>query len=158
MAMSGMQEEPQQQLTITRVLDAPRELVFQAWTDPKRVAQWWGPKGFTTPVCELDVRPGGSILIHMRGPDGKVYPMTGTYREVQPPERIVFVSWALDEKGEPLFEVLTTVTFAAEGSKTKQTLVARVIQKTDQAAPYLAGMEVGWNLSLDRLAAFVIKG
>jgi len=158
MATSSAQEEPEQQLTITRILDAPRELVFQAWTDPKRVAQWWGPKGFTTPVCELDVRPGGSILIHMRAPDGKVYPMTGVYREIVAPERIVFVSSALDETGEALFDVLTTVTLAEEGLRTKQTLEARVIKKGAKAAPYLAGMEKGWNLSLDRLAAFVTKG
>jgi uncharacterized protein YndB with AHSA1/START domain len=92
----------------------------------------------------------------MRGPDGKVYPMTGVYREIVPPERIVFVSSALDETGASLFDVLTTVTFVAQGSKTKQTLEARVIKKTAKAAPYLAGMEVGWNLSLDRLGAFVI--
>jgi len=155
-AQSIPQEEPEQQLTITRILDAPRELVFQAWTDPKLVAQWWGPRGFTAPVCELDARPGGSILIHMRGPDGKVYPMTGVYREILPPERLVFVSSALDETGNPLFDVLTTITLAAHGTKTKQTLEARVIQKTAKAAPYLAGMEIGWTQSLDRLTAFVI--
>jgi uncharacterized protein YndB with AHSA1/START domain len=155
---SMAQEEPEQQLTITRILDAPRELVFQAWTDPKRVAQWWGPKGFTAPVCELDVRPDGSILIHMRGPDGRVYPMTGVYREILPPERLVFASSALDETGAALFEVLTTVILAEQGSKTKQTLEARVINKIAKATPYLAGMEVGWTQSLDRLATFVKKG
>ncbi len=147
----------EQVLVLTRVFDAPRELVFKAWTDPKRVAQWWGPHGFTNPVCELDVRPGGAILIHMRGPDGTVYPMTGIYQEVAEPERIVFTSAALDRDGNPLFEVLTTVTFAEQGGKTKQILRARVIKRTAQAAPYLKGMEAGWTQSLERLAESLAK-
>ncbi len=155
MATGNIMANEGQELVLTRVLDAPRELVFKAWTDPKRVAQWWGPQGFTSPVCELDVRPGGAIRIHMRGPDGTVYPMTGVYQEVVEPERIVFTSAALDEKGHLLFEVLTTVTFAEQGGKTKQILRARVIKSTAQAAPYLAGMEAGWTQSLERLSAFV---
>ena len=155
MATGNIMANEEQELVLTRVLDAPRELVFKAWTDPKRVAQWWGPQGFTNPVCELDARPGGAIRIHMRGPDGTVYPMTGVYREVVEPERLVFTSAALDEKGHPLFEVLTTVTFAEQGGKTKQILRARVIKSTAQAAPYLAGMEAGWTQSLERLSAFV---
>jgi len=147
----------EQELVLTSVFDVPRELVFKAWTDPKRVAQWWGPHGFTNPVCELDARPGGAIRIHMRGPDGTVYPMTGVYQEVVEPERIVFTSAALDEKGHPMFEVLTTVTFAEQGGKTKQILRARVIRRTAQAAPYLAGMEAGWTQSLERLAESLAK-
>jgi uncharacterized protein YndB with AHSA1/START domain len=141
-----------QELVLTRVFDAPRERVFKAWTDPQRVAQWWGPRCFTNPVCELDVRPGGAIRIHMRGPDGTVYPMTGVYQEVVEPERIVFTSAALDAEGNPLFEVLTTVTFVEQDGKTKQTLHARVIKRTAEAAPYLKGMEAGWTQSLERLA------
>jgi uncharacterized protein YndB with AHSA1/START domain len=147
----------EQDLIITRIFDAPRELVWNAWTDPKQVAQWWSPHGFTNPVCELDVRPGGAILIHMRAPDGVVYPMTGVYQEVVEPERLVFASAALDTEGNPLFEVLTTVTFAEQGKKTKQTMQARVIKRTAKAAPYIAGMEAGWTQSLERLAEFVIK-
>jgi uncharacterized protein YndB with AHSA1/START domain len=154
MATGSMANE-EQELVLTRVFDAPRELVFKVWTDPKHVAQWWGPKGFTNPFCELDLRPGGAILIHMRGPDGTVYPMTGVYQEVVRPERLVFTSGALDADGNPLFEVLTTVTFTEESGKTKQILKARVIKRTAQAAPYLAGMEAGWTQSLERLAAYV---
>ncbi len=157
MATGNIMANEEQVLVLTRVFDAPRELVFKAWTDPKRVAQWWGPHGFTNPVCELDVRPGGAILIHMRGPDGTVYPMTGIYQEVAEPERIVFTSAALDRDGNPLFEVLTTVTFAEQGGKTKQILRARVIKRTAQAAPYLKGMEAGWTQSLERLAESLAK-
>jgi len=155
MAIGSITASEEQELVLTRVFDAPRELVFKVWTDPKHVAQWWGPRGFTNPLCELDLRPGGAILIHMRGPDGIVYPMTGTYQEIVRPERLVFTSAALDSNGNSMFEVLTTVTFAVESGKTKQILRARVIKKTAQAAPYLAGMEAGWTQSLERLAAYV---
>lgn len=157
MATGNVMVNKEQELVLTRVIDAPRELVFKAWTDPKQVAQWWGPRGFTNPVCDLDVRPGGAIRIHMRGPDGTVYPMTGVYQEVVEPERIVFTSAALDADGNPMFEVLTTVTFAEQGGKTKQIMRARVIKTTAQAAPYIAGMEQGWTQSLERLAESLAK-
>jgi uncharacterized protein YndB with AHSA1/START domain len=144
------------ELITTRIFDAPRELVFRAWTDPVRLKRWWGPKGFTNPVCDVDVRPGGAIRIDMRGPDGKVYPMTGTYLEVVEPERLVFLSSALDASGEPIFEIRNVVTFAEEPSlKTKLTLHAKVMRSRPEAAPHLAGMEMGWHMTLDRLAAEV---
>ena len=99
----------EKELVLTRVFNAPRERVWKAWTDPNQVAQWWGPAGFTNPRCEVDVRPGGVLRIDMRGPDGTVYPMSGVYREVVSPERLVFTGSALDEKGKPLFEVLNTI-------------------------------------------------
>lgn len=141
-----------QELVLTRVFDAPREVVFEAWTDPRHLVQWWGPKGFTNPVCEADARPGGAIRVHMRAPDGTVYPMTGVFDEVVRPERLVFTSTPLDAQGNPMFEVLTTVTFAEQGQKTKLTLQATVVKLTDAAAPYLQGMEMGWTQSLERLA------
>ncbi|MDQ6651767.1 MAG: SRPBCC domain-containing protein, partial [Acidobacteriota bacterium] len=129
-------------LVITRAFDAPRELVFKAWTDPKHVSRWWGPHGFTNPVCELDVRPGGAIRIDMRGPDSTVYPMTGVYQEIVESERLVFTSAALDDAGNPLFEVLNTVTFTEQGGKTSIELQALVVKSTPKAVPYLEGMEV----------------
>jgi uncharacterized protein YndB with AHSA1/START domain len=141
------------QMLLTRVIDAPRERVFNAWTDAQQLAQWWGPKGFTNPVCEISCRTGGTLRIHMRGPDGVVYPMSGTYREVAAPERIIFISSALDASGRALFEVLHTVTFAAEGAKTRLTLQAQIVKTTAAAAPYLKGQEAGWSQSLDRLEA-----
>jgi uncharacterized protein YndB with AHSA1/START domain len=145
------------ELVIERYFDAPRELVFGAWTDPARLQQWWGPKHFTNPVCEVDVRPGGAIRIHMRAPDGVVYPMAGVFEEIAPPERLVFTSAALDRNGNPMFEISNTVTFAEAGGGTKLTLHAKVTMVTEQAPPHLAGMEQGWNLSLDRLDAETIE-
>ncbi len=154
-----MDRPPVRELTLTRVLDAPRALVFKAWTDPKMLAAWWGPKGFTNPRCEADVRPGGALRIDMRGPDGTVYPMDGRYEQIVEPERLVFSSGALDAKGNHLFRVLTTVTFVEQEKKTLLTLEARVVEVLDPVAErYLAGMNEGWSQSLDRLAALVAKG
>lgn len=152
-AMSAKKSDEAELIT-TRIFDAPREMVFRAWTDPARLKRWWGPRGFANPVCDVDVRPGGAIRIDMLGPDGKVYPMTGTYLEVEEPERLVFLSSALDANGQPLFEVLNVVTFAQEpGNKTKLTLHVKVSKIRPEAAPHIAGMEIGWNMTLDRLAA-----
>jgi uncharacterized protein YndB with AHSA1/START domain len=140
------------ELVITRVFDAPREVVFKAWTEVERLKRWWGPKNFTNPVCEVDLRPGGAIRIHMRGPDGAIYPMTGVYHEIVEPERLVFTASALDAKGGPLFEQRTTVTFEELGGKTKLTVHASFSKIRPEAAPHLAGAETGWNMSLDRLA------
>src|SRR5215208_1788707 len=85
-------------IVITRVFDAPRALVFKAWTDPRHVARWWGPKDFTNPVCEMDVRPGGAITIHMRGPDGVMYPSKGVFHEIVEPERLVFSNTAMEDE------------------------------------------------------------
>lgn len=144
------------ELVITRTFDAPRRTVFRAWTEPKHMAQWWGPKGFTNPVCELDARPGGKIRIHMRAPDGTVYPMTGVFHEVVEPERLVFTSKAHeDETGYAPLETHNTVTFAERGGKTVLTLKTLVVKAALEMAQALAGMEEGWNQSLDRLSVLV---
>jgi len=136
-------------LVMTRTFDAPRDLVFRAWTDPSHVQQWWGPHGFTNPRCEWDARPGGAIHIDMQGPDGTVYPMPGRFHEVVAPERIVFSSTAVDGA----LEVVTTVTFADKGAKTAMTLEAIVVKATEAAAFALSGMREGWTQTLERLAA-----
>ena len=140
-------------VTITRVLDAPRALVFQLWTEPRHVAQWWGPRGFTNPICELDVRPGGAIRIVMRAPDGTEYPMRGVFREIVEFERLVFTGIAEDERGRAQLEALTTVTFAEHDGKTKLAVHARAVGLTAAAARMLEGMQAGWTQSLERLAA-----
>lgn len=141
-----------QELVLKRVFDAPRELVWKVWTDPAHLAQWWGPKGFTNPRCEWNAQPGGSIHIDMRAPDGVVYPMSGEMKEVAPPERLVFISHALDEHGKSMFDVLNTVTLTDQRGKTALTLEARVLTATERAPQYLKGMEMGWTMSLDRLS------
>jgi len=88
-----------ERMVITRVFDAPRELVWKAWTDPKYVMQWWGPKGWTSPVCEIDFRVGGKYLFCMRGPDGYEGWNAGEYREIVPYEKIVSTMYFADSKG-----------------------------------------------------------
>jgi len=157
-ATAQTKPQVQHEVTITRVFDAPRSLMFRMWTDPKHMAQWWGPHHFTNPVCEIDARPGGAIRIHMRGPDGVVYPMTGAFREIVEPERLVFTAVAEDSDGNPLLESLTTVTFAEQGGKTKLTVHAQAIGIAPVAAQMLAGMEAGWTESLERLEQLVAHG
>jgi uncharacterized protein YndB with AHSA1/START domain len=145
----------EREVIITRIFDAPRELVFKAWTDPKHVTRWWGPKDFTNPVCEMDVRPGGALRIVMRAPNGVDYPMRGVFREIVEPERLVFTNIALDESGNAVLEGLTTVTFAEHGGKTKLTLQTSTVGLVAEAAQKLEGMEEGWTQSLERLAELV---
>ncbi len=145
------------EVSLTRRIAAAPEFVFRAWIDAKHLAEWWGPKGFTNPVCEVDTRVGGAIRIHMRSPDGTVYPMTGRFVEIDRPHRLVFMTTALDGKGEPMFEVLNTVVFTAIEQGTEISLVARVTSTTPAAPQYLAGMSQGWSQSLERLAAFALR-
>jgi uncharacterized protein YndB with AHSA1/START domain len=151
-----------QELSLKRTFDAPRELVFKAWTDPTLVAKWWGPNEFTTPICELDARPGGKIRIVMHGPKGTDFdidlPMTGIFQEFDPPRRLVFTAEALhDEKGIPQLVTLDTVTFTEVGGKTQITLDVVVVKSTPASAGALAGMEMGWSQSLDKLVELRIK-
>jgi uncharacterized protein YndB with AHSA1/START domain len=149
----------EQALLLTRVFNAPRSLVFTAWTDPKQLAQWWGPTGFTNPLCELDLRVHGEIRIDMRAPNGTIYPMAGAFREIVPPERLVFTAAALDANGKPIFENLNTVTFVEyDNNKTLLSIEVRVLWESPNAAQYLKGMAEGWSRSMDRLSEFVLAG
>jgi uncharacterized protein YndB with AHSA1/START domain len=138
-------------LAITRIFDAPRERVFEAWTKAEHLARWWGPQGFTVPTCEADPRPGGVLRLCMRAPDGKDYWMRGTYREVVAPERLVIACTADDEKGITRLDCVINVTFTAQGRKTKLTLHTTASGPTAEAAAMLEGMEEGWKGSLARL-------
>ena len=143
-------------LVLTRVFDAPPEVVFKAWTDPKQVAKWWGPKGFTNPRCEWDARPGKKIRIDMTGPNGIVYPMGGEFIEVDPPLQLIFYARAYEAGTEVEgLVVQNTVTFVEVDGKTRLTLEAIVKRATLAMAGAVAGMDQGWNQSLDRLAAVV---
>ena len=157
--MSGTNASDRE-IVITRVFDAPRELVWKAWTDPERVKKWWGPKGYTAPVCKMDLREGGKYLYCMRSPEGQDFWSTGVYREIVEPERIVVTHSFADEKGNVVpathygmsvdlpLEMQMTVTFDVHEGKTKITL---------RQASFPAGVmfelaQAGWNESFDKLA------
>jgi uncharacterized protein YndB with AHSA1/START domain len=143
-------------VTLTRLFDAPRELVWRAWTDPKHLAQWFGPRGFTSSVSELDVRVGGGLRIVMHGPDGNDYPMKGVFREAVRPERLVFSNIAIDNDGHHRLEGETTVTLQDEGGKTRLTLHTYAKGLVPIAPQMLAGMEVGWTQSIDKLEELLV--
>jgi uncharacterized protein YndB with AHSA1/START domain len=147
---------PGRELVISRVIDAPRELVFKAWTDPEHLKQWFAPRPWTTPVAELDVRAGGASLITMRGPDGAEFPNRGVYLEVVQNERLVFTdaytrAWEPSEK--PFMTVI--VTLEDLGGKTRYT--ARVVHWTvaDREAHEKMGFDQGWAQCANQLAALV---
>jgi len=144
-------------VTLTRLFKAPRALVFEAFTDAKHLAEWWGPKGFTNPVCEIDLRPGGAMLIHMRAEQGFTHPMTATVLEVVPQERFVFTAVPRDANGAALAEVRTTVTFRDEGKATRVTVEALGKGLQPNARMMLAGMEEGWSQSLEKFEALVMR-
>jgi uncharacterized protein YndB with AHSA1/START domain len=146
------------ELVLTRIFDAPRSLVFKMWTEPKHLAQWWGPHGYTNPVCEVDLRPGGKLLIHMQDPVLPVNPMTGVFHEIVEPERLVFTGFAApDSNGAAQLEVLTTVTFEELHGRTKLTMRAQVLKATPQMGPALDGMTQGWTESLERLGDVLVN-
>lgn len=148
-------------LTHTRVFDAPRELVYKAWTDPKQFAKWFPPTGFTAPRCELDVRPGGAIRVDMKGAEewlgefyGRTFPGSGVYTEVVANERLAFTFEGEDEEPTPP-KVLTTVVFEDEGRKTKLTIYQTAETVTDFEALVKIGAAEGMRQSLDKLTALL---
>jgi uncharacterized protein YndB with AHSA1/START domain len=151
------------ELVITRIFDAPRELVWKTWTEPARVKRWWGPQGFTSPFCRIDLRVGGTYLYCMQSPEGREYWSTGVYREIVPPQRIVCTDSFSDEKGNVVpashygmtgdypRELVVTVTFEEQKGRTKFTLRHAGFPSGEMRD--LAG--AGWNTSLDKLAEFL---
>lgn len=157
------------EVRITRELDAPRDRVWRAFTDPKQFAQWWGPRGMPTDVRALDVRPGGAYDIAMVGPDGTRYPMTGSYTEVVAPERIVCTQsvdghpteWheRLRALGADPFGKIMTLTVTLEALGTGRTrLTSRTLFQTEALRDAFTklGMLVGWSSQLDKLEDLVV--
>ena len=155
-----------QELVIERVFDAPRELVWKAWTEPEMFMRWWGPTGYTTPACKIDLRVGGTYLNCMRSPEGQDYWSTGVYQEIVPLERIVATDSFADEQGNVVpasyygmtgdmpLEMLVTVTFEDIGGKTKMTLRHAGIPAGEDRD----GANEGWSQSFDKLAEVLAQG
>jgi len=163
-------ETTERDYVLSRVLDAPREKVFRAWTAPDLLAKWWGPHDFTVPVCKIDLRPGGTFRVVMHSSEGKDYPLTGVYQEVIAPEMIVYTeNWEehpaewqelLKKNLAPggnlsSNEALVTVTFEDQEGKTKLTVRMRFESPVVRDAFVKMGMEGGWNQSFDRLASLL---
>jgi uncharacterized protein YndB with AHSA1/START domain len=143
-------------LVLTRIIDAPREKVFKAWTDPALLKQWFAPSPWTTPIVETDVRVGGSSLIVMRGPDSNEFPNRGVYLEVVASERLVFTD-AFTKAWEPSEKPFMTVelTFKDQAGKTKYTARVHHWTVADREAHEMMGFHQGWAICADQLAALV---
>jgi uncharacterized protein YndB with AHSA1/START domain len=144
----------ERELVITRVFDAPRDLVWKAWTEPERIKQWSAPKGFTIPVAEGELRPGGAWKSCMRKPDGTDLWLAGVYREIDEPQRLVFTHAWLDQHGDPGPETLVTVTLAERGAKTEMTFRQSGFDSADSRE----GHAGGWNECFDRLGELLARG
>ncbi len=155
-----------ERMVVIRVFDAPRELVWKAWTDPKYVMQWWGPKGFTAPFCTVDFRVGGKFLCCMRAPDGQEFWNAGEYHEIVPHEKIVssmYFSNAEGDKVDPahygidheaIEDAFDVITFEDMGNgQTKLTFVGN---ETMESAVE-SGQVAGWNEILDKMAVVVAE-
>jgi uncharacterized protein YndB with AHSA1/START domain len=144
-----------QEVVITRTFTAPRALVWQAWTDPVHIRQWWGPTEAGAPECEVELWVGGRFRLQVCGPDGGLYPCHGTYREIVPLERLVLAGEADDAHpcgaGLPP-RSLVTVTFVEQSGRTTVTLHTRFASAEGRAAAEQAGYETSWTIALERLA------
>jgi uncharacterized protein YndB with AHSA1/START domain len=142
------------ELVITRVFDAPRGLVFKAWTGPEHLERWQGaPRGFTVTAHKMEVRPGGAYRVCMRSPEGVDHWLQGVYREVVEPERLVFTHVWLDAQGRPGKETLVTITFAERGGKTELALHQTGFKSVESRD----GHKGGWTSTFDRLADYLAE-
>jgi uncharacterized protein YndB with AHSA1/START domain len=159
-----------QEFVITRVFDAPRELVWKAWTDPERMKHWWGPKGFKAIASKMDLRPGGTYHYGLRAPDGSTMWGKFVYREIVRPERIVLVSSFSDEAGNvtrhpmaPTWprQMLSTFLFAEQDGGTAVTVKWSPLDADEtERATFQSGhssMQQGWTGTMDQLAAYLTK-
>jgi uncharacterized protein YndB with AHSA1/START domain len=159
----------EEELTITRVFDVPRDLVWKAWTDPELFMQWWGPSSFTSPYCKIDLRVGGKFLVCMRSPEGKDYWTTGIYREIAPPSLLVMTNSFSDENGRIVSSetyglspgiakemVINVRLQEIDGKKrTRQILTHSGISKMSPEERHNA--ELGWVGSLEKMAVALGK-
>lgn len=141
-------------IEITRVFDAPLQLVWQVWTDPQHVKQWWGPHGFTTPVYEADLRTGGAMRYHMRAPDGTVFPSEGRFEEVVPHELIV-IAGTVEIAGDIAFTARTEVRFSEANGRTTVAIRQTYTNVSPIGQRAIEGASVGWSQQFERFEAYL---
>ena len=144
------------EIVISRLIDAPRKLVFEAWTDPEHLEKWWGPTGFSTTTKEFDFRPGGQWIHTMHGPDGTDYPNEVYYEEVVKPERITYAHGGGDDVGVNDAQFQATITFEDEGGKTRLTMKSlfQTAKQRDHVVEKYGAIE-GGHQTLGRLNEYV---
>lgn len=140
----------QRTLVLNRTINAPRELVFAAWTDPKHLVRWWGPADFTLPHCEQDFRVGGNYRFCMRAPDGSDHWVRGEYTHIDPPRRLVFTWLREATDGDIWCDTVVCITLQAKGA----TILLTLEQTTFATVAHCEEHAFGWNQCLDRLVQF----
>ncbi len=152
--MTAKNDTADREIVITREFAAPRDLVWKVWTQPEHIANWWGPRGFTTSVTAMDLRSGGKWRYVMHGPDGNDYPVHGVFLEVVPPERIVTTDefdegWTPPQPIDLPKGIVATAEFAEVGPKTRLTLTIAHATVEDRNKHAAMGVVEGWGSSLD---------
>jgi uncharacterized protein YndB with AHSA1/START domain len=148
---ANQQEIEERALVLSRVFDAPRELVYKVWTQPEHLARWWGPRGFTLISYKTDLRVGGSYRFGTRSPEGTEHWARGIYREVVPPERLVMTHAWEHPDGKPKHETMMTLTFAEKGDRTKLTLKQTLFESVTSRDLHRGG----WSSTLDMLGEYL---
>jgi uncharacterized protein YndB with AHSA1/START domain len=143
--------DPPFELELERLIHAPRQRVFDAWTRSEPMSQWFAPRPFQLVVHEMDFRPGGRFRMAMHGPNGEDFPFTGTYREIVPPERL---SWSGEFAIGPADQILTVVTFESRGADTLVHVRQTFHVITPETEFATKGARQGWTMTLDQLAEF----
>lgn len=143
---------PEHTLQMSRVFDAPRDDVFRAWTEPVELARWWGPGEFSCPQADVDLRPGGAYRLVMQPREGDAMVLGGTYREVQPPERLVY-TWKWETEWADQTELVVTVEFRDLDGRTEVLLTQEGFASEDG----VAANKWGWDGGLDKLAAQLVS-
>ena len=145
-------ESAERELVITRIFDAPRQLVFKAWTEPEHLERWQGaPRGFTVTTHEVELRPGGAYRFQMRSPEGTEHRLRGVFREIVEAERLVMTRAWVDAEGKPGHEALLTVSFADHEGKTRLTLHQAIFESVTARDLHRGG----WSSSLECLAEYL---
>lgn len=149
----GREAQALQRITgeVSRVFSAPRDMVYAAWTDSRHLARWWGPDGFTAPVCVFDATPGGEIRIEMQSPGGPRNTMLGVVEEAVQGERLAYAVNLVDATGTLLAKTHTFVVFTDTDGGTELSTTHSVVPYVDMGPDLLANMTEGWRQSLDRL-------
>ena len=150
-----MTEYPPQH--ITKVFAAPRQAVWDAWTKPELFKQWYMPAPYSVAGCEFDLRVGGSLRVETQAPDGSIMPLSGEFKVVEEPSRLVMTNAPLDAKGEKLFEIQHTVELNEDNGKTILHITSEVLSAGPYADQFLAGMKPGLEQALEQMVTMLVK-
>lgn len=141
------------EITLKRIFEIDREILFDMWTKPEHVSKWFGPKNFDVADCTINLKPNGEFLINMKSPEGKIYPSTGIFREFIRPEKLVFSLVShFDDNGNPQMEMLNTLTFSEKNGLTTMVMIIKEVKSPPEIIP-LKGLDIAWNQSFDKLVA-----